>query len=383
MLRVAGAGLGLPVGQAIYPTNELPNIPYGTNGNRVSLAPGQSFQIPAGDFFIDLGKYSILEFQDPTETGTWSQSAAVWKPLRTTRWSGYFRSDGQNYRISNLLGCAVSAYVQQKGSSYTQSSTTVTASTGNSTWSAVVGGGLSALTSIAVGAGYGLPPIVYIPPPPGPGVQASAVVSTLTNGVVKGFTIINEGAGYTAAPTVTLLPNPYDPNIYNNTAITTATAKFKTVSSGDIRAIFCTNPGAAVANTMTLSITSTLGSGAVATPNFLETVSKLSVVTAGTGAAANAITNAGMTTIGGIPTANTASVVTETFLPRPLQATFAITGNMKIGAATIIDGGMFLMTGTAKPEGFLMSYPAAVFTTNPSITVKLGSANDTIIVQPM
>ena len=70
---------------------------------------------------------------------------------------------------------------------------------------------ISAITCSVVGAGYGVAPIVYIPAPPGPGVQATAI-ATISNGAVNGFTITNQGAGYTTVPTVSILPNPFDPN---------------------------------------------------------------------------------------------------------------------------------------------------------------------------
>ena len=85
MLGGAGIGLGLR----------------GKLNNAVSLPPGGTYIIPAGNYQISLGAYTELQFLDPV-TGIW----------RTQMWPGemgQFACDGANQRLANLTGCPVAA----------------------------------------------------------------------------------------------------------------------------------------------------------------------------------------------------------------------------------------------------------------------------------
>mgnify|MGYP001611893250 FL=1 len=62
--RIAGPGLGLPLPQQLYPT-ALYNMPPDAATNRIALAPGDTLPIPAGDWFVNLGQYCVLQFLDP------------------------------------------------------------------------------------------------------------------------------------------------------------------------------------------------------------------------------------------------------------------------------------------------------------------------------
>ena len=305
MQRIGGAGIPLPPAQQLYPANlTTQGTPFNPATNEVCLNAGQSIQIPAGDWIIDLGKYSILEWQDPERSGvvgggtSISQTAGVWTPIRTQRGTFQLRSDGINFRISNLLGCPVSATVTTKGSSYVQSTTTVTPSSGLSTWQPIVGGWLGDITStqITPGSGYGLPPVVVIAEPPAPGVPATAYATLSgTSGTVATIAFTNRGAGYTSVPVITLLPSPFDPQA---ATVTAATAIANTSGAGAIAAILCTNPGGPVSS-LTLTIAG-VGTQAVATANLLTTVTALTVSAAQqfTGTATNytfTITGTGLT----------------------------------------------------------------------------------------
>lgn len=125
--RIAGPGLGLPLAQALYPAN-LANGPYSADTNRVALAPGDTLPIPAGEWFVNLGQYCVLQFLDPTNN--------TWQMGTNAAWQGghkFVVSDGFNVRVANLLGCPVSASVTSYGSNYVQATTTITATPGNST----------------------------------------------------------------------------------------------------------------------------------------------------------------------------------------------------------------------------------------------------------
>ncbi len=381
--RVIGPGVTLPPAQALYPPNlTAGGVPYTAACNEISLAPGQSVQLPAGDFMVDLGKYSILQYQDPTNFANISQTVGVWRTIRSQRGTWPVRSDGVNFRIANLTGCAVSAVVNQRGSNYVQATTTVTPSTGTSTWQAIVGGLIAHLTCSVVGANYGLAPLVFLSPPPSPGVQATAVAS-ISGGAINGFTVTNQGAGYITAPTVTILTSPFDTVLGGTTQITAAVAVADLTGSGTIGAVMCTNSGAPVANTMTLTVAGA-GTLAAVIPTFLTTLSTVSMTAFGSGT----ITGAMLTTIGGIPNTNVytnPAIENLDFIPRQAQVQLTITNGAASGVPTIIDGGMFLNTGTSTVSPIINSYPQNTSATPIAPTVQLiqGSANDTIIVQPL
>src|SRR5574337_628391 len=136
--NIAGPGQGLQLPQYLYPS-ELYNAPYDFSNNYQTLSPGDAIPVPAGTWFLQVGAYSCLQFLDPV-TATWRMVDAVrGQPF-------WFQSDGFNFRIANLTGCPVAAVVAGGGSSFAASTATITASTGGSTWQAIVGGSLSVST---------------------------------------------------------------------------------------------------------------------------------------------------------------------------------------------------------------------------------------------
>lgn len=372
--RVIGPGVTLPPAQTLYPANLWPyGVPYTPGANEMALAPGDSIQLPAGDFFIDLGKYSILEYMDPTQnTSTPTNIASAWRPLRTQRGTYQVRSDGNNYRISNLLGCPVGAIITVGGAAYVQASTTVTPSAGNSTWIPIVGGALDGISLTALGAGYGVAPLVMIPAPPSPGIAATAV-ATISGGALTGITITTQGAGYTSTPPVTILTNPYDPNFASITAATAAAhLSFGTAATGSLTGLICTNPGVPLTTSLTLTIGG-VGHSATATPSVLFTLSGLSFTALGSGT----ITGAALTTAGGVNSATDQYTNASGFIPRQAQVALALTGSV-VTTPTIIDGGMFI--GTFTP--IFQTY-GGVVTTTATVALTAGTANDVVVIQPM
>ena len=387
--RVIGAGITLPPPQATFPQGQIglayatgiSGDPYTPGQNEITLAAGQSVQIPAGDWIVQTGNYSQLQYLDPVNSGSSpTQTSGVWRIVQSARGSLIqVRSDGNNYRIANLTGCAVAAVVTTVGTGYT-SAPTVTASTGNSTWQAIIGGKLESLTVTALGSGYGVAPIVYIPAPPGPGVQATAI-ATISGGAINGFTITNQGAGYTTTPVVSILPSPFDPN---QSSIVQAQVLAALTNTTGVNAVLCTNNGAPVATSMTLSFTGGGGSSAAASPVFLNSITAITATSIGTGS----VTAAFLTTSGGVPTgnANTNPAVELTnFIPRQPLISFAIaSGNL--GAATIVDGGLFAATptlGVITTGGVQNGTPGYVVNLANATGGGLGGVNDTVFLQPM
>lgn len=253
MAILAGPGQGLPPPQALYP-NSLFTTSFTAPTNQVELQAGQALTVPAGTWIVGGGVVSALQWLDPV-SGQWTNMTEI-----GAAWAMQVRSDGFNYRIANLSGAASGATVSAPGTGYVQSTTVVNPDAGNSTWKAVVGGALGAVTMTAPGANYSIPPIVFVPAPPTPGVAATGIAA-VTGGAVTGVTWTNPGAGYSTPPKVLLIPSPYDPNLE---MIQNAAATVVLTGAGTVTAVLLQNAAAAQAAEPTLAIAGQ-GSGATAT----------------------------------------------------------------------------------------------------------------------
>jgi len=381
---LSGPSIGLPIAQNYYPS-ELQNAPYDPSSNRQSLAPGNSIVLPAGTFYVTLGSYCILQYLDPV-TGVWTMSSAA-------AWNGdtkYVKSDGFTTRIANLTNCPVSASITNYGAGgYVQSSTTITATGGTSTWLPIVGGQLAVLSITSIGAGYGVEPLVFIPPPPPAannangvgGIQASAY-AVIASGTVSAITFTNPGAGYPVAPIGVIVPSPFDPNL--STGITAATVTFSLVASGSITGVLCTNNGATLTSPTAITLTvNGAGTQATIVPNVMQTIITASL--AGTGLGQGTVTGM-VTSTGGAPSVGTITNSPEynhlAFRPRQAQITSAITAGGTIAAqlGTIIDGGLFMSTPTPIQLGG--GFGAAGSVVNNTITFTMGGVPDFVQIQP-
>ena len=386
---INGPGVGLPFPQNLYPS-ELNNAPPDTPGNRICLAAGDTLPIPAGHWFVNTGQYSMLQFLDPV-TNIWSMGP-------NAAWGGghqFVISDGFNVRVANLLGCPLSATVAAYGTgTYVQSTTTISAVPGNSTWVPIIGGALGGLSLIAAGAGYGVAPEVFIPPPPpasnnvnGVGGIPAAAYAVIASGTVSGVTFTNPGAGYPSGVTLVLVPSPTDPNL--SAGITNATISFSLVNAGSLTGALCTNPGAPLSNPNQFTLTVTgAGSSASLTGNVLQTVTAASV--SGTGLGYGTL-SALLTTVGGVPSAGSISLNPDgnglAWRPRPAQiglATTGATGSLALQVGTIYDGGLFLTS--AAPSFVIATNPVTsgslVSVTGATIALTMGSRADIVTIQP-
>jgi hypothetical protein len=372
-ILISGPGVGLPPPQNLYPAY-LSAAPYEASTNYIALSGGDVQTIPAGRWWVDLGAYSVLQYLDPV-TGVWrSFSSARSQPLQVV-------SDGFTRRVANLTGCPIGAIVNNGGSAFAASTATITANVGGSLWTAIVGGSLSVSTISVAGSGYSVAPLVYIPAPPNPGVQAVAY-ATLTGTSVTGVTLSNVGAGYLSAPTAVILPNPVDPNAGS---VTTAsvTLILNAAESGAITGALCTYNGAPLATISALTLTAAGGSGTGATinPVVLQTVTSASVVAGGGGWGVVAVP-AKVTTAGGQPTITSAignpSIELTGFKPRDANIAVTTSSAGAISAPVVIDGGLFANTPTPViiPGG-------TVPTTLASVALTMGSLVDTVTLQPL
>lgn len=371
---MAGSGIPLQSPQNLYPT-ELANVSYDMGNNLLTLPPGGALALPRGAFLVETGPYSFLQFNDPV-TGIWRGHNAF-----GPRGVQVVHSDGTNVRVANLLGCPVGGVVTNAGSAYVQATTIITPSVGNSVWQPIVGGKLTAVSSItAAGAGFTVQPFVFIPDPPFPGVPATAY-ATLSSGTVGGVTILNSGGGYTGtALTGLLLPDPTDPNI---NSITPGTVVFTVGGSGSLVAALCTNPGQPIAaasiNTMSLSITGA-GSAAAVSPVLPQTVTTVAISGGGTGYG-NAL-NSKLTSAGGRNTASDAvtnpAMSFTGFLPRAVDGYLTSNAGGTLTASTVYDSGLF----TAAPTPIVI--PASgLALSGATVTFTMGTVNDNVLIQPL
>lgn len=370
--RQSGPGMLLP---SLFPIlNRLsvtnPNPLQGAGP--VSLPAGAVELIPAGQWHVLPGPYSFAQVKDPV--------SGLWRTLGT-RQEGLkaILSDGVNFRIANLSGCAVGAFITNVGSAYT-SAPTVTASAGSSTWRAIVGGAINSTVAITTaGSGYTYPPILLIDPPPAGGVQATAIC-TLSAGVINAVTVINQGAGYTTAPSITVLPDPRDTGAIV-TGVLTVNATL--AGSGTVTAIVCTDHGTPLTSVPTLTISGGGGSSAAATVVMCFTVTAFTVAVngAGYGNAQPMLVLSG----GGIVAGTAGAVVNPSIGPgmfTPRQASISATstagGIIQTTGAVVNDGGLF----QAVPTLFVLAGGTGLATTTAGATATVGGVTDTSQIYP-
>lgn len=256
---ISGPGLGLTPPQALYPAS-LYNAPYTAPTNQFDLKPAATLVIPAGRWIVSTAAtVCAIQWMNPV-TQQWTNLLGPGAAIAAS-----IKSDGFNWRVANLSDSWYGALITGAGTNYVQATTTVTAGTGNSTWQPVIGGALGAFTVTAGGAGYSMPPNVFIPYPPYPGIPATAY-ATLTLAAVTSITIDQAGAGYLTAPPVVLVPNPFDPNYLNGSITANATATVALTGAGTLTGLLLVNAGQALTTAPTLTVNGA-GSSATATTN--------------------------------------------------------------------------------------------------------------------
>jgi len=360
MPKIRGSGLFVGLGALL------------TDGE--TLAAGNARILPAGELVVSLGRYSFLQIYDPVTT--------TWKIIpRTNDGMTFVDSDGANYRIINMSGCAVGAMVTNHGSSYA-TTTTVTSSAGNSLWKPVIGGMVAtSQTVVSGGSGYTYPPRVVIPAPAAPGIPATGHC-TLSGGVVNSLVIDNQGGGYVGTVLAMFVTDPRDPS----TTIVPATAVTLTLTgTGQIAGIFCLDPGSAVTSVPTLTITDPTGAGssgaATALMNF--SVTGYTVSGGGSFAAGTFITSSGgvLTTS---PANTNPAIEANIIVPRPCKLIPALSAGAIVASATTAPtvedwGAGFQLAPTLVPVDGKGLATTAVTT----VTATVGGQTDFIWVQPL
>lgn len=372
--RQGGAGMAL-TRFPLYPQNAfaLTNTnSFNTNVNELALGSGETFVLPAGQWQVTPGPYSFVQQKD--------QITGIWRSIsQTPNVSRYVMSDGANFRVANLTGCALGAYITNVGSGYT-SAPTVSASAGSSTWVAIVGGAINTTVTITTaGAGYSHKPMLIVEPPQSSqGVQATAVC-TVSAGAINAVTVIDQGAGYTTAPRITIVPDPRD-TVTTQAVLTTALT-----GSGTITAILCTDHGTPLTSVPTLTISGGGGASGAATVVMCFTATGFTVDNGGAvygNAQPFLVTAAGGRVAGAAGAVVNPTVGVGLLNPRTafITGTSTAGGAVTATGAVIQDGGLF----AAVPTGFVTAAgTAALPTTTAIVTVTVGGVSDLSLVQPI
>jgi len=368
--RLGGAGIGLTVQQGLVPNfSGNPPVTIGLT-NTIQLAAAEIWNLPAGTYMVIPGPYTSIQFLDPV-SGTW----------RTINADNAIRpevldSDGGNFRIANLTGTPVGALITNAGSALTNGfgTVTITPSGGASVWQSVVGGSInSSVTITAAGSGYLFPPILIIDAPPAGGIQATAT-ATISAGAINAVTVVNQGAGYSTAPRITLVNDARD--TVGGGGVLTVNATL--AGSGILTAMYPTNPGNAVTAVPTFTFSPASTIAATAAMNFVCTGL---TITGGGVAVPNGsflLVNSGALT--GSRAANTAGPIADFLLTQErmgiIQPTIA--GNVITATGVIIDNGFGFQ---AVPTVGLVSSTGVAPTTGTNITATVGGITDTSYVQ--
>lgn len=258
---IAGPGIGLPYPYSPYPP-VIPGVSASVWSNKFFLPRATVWTIPPGRWAIFTGSHSYVQILDPV-TNTWVPIVASQTYLEVN-------SDGVNYRLANLSGTPqAQATVTAAGTGYVQSSTTVTATPGGSTWAPIVDGNVASVTvgtdknGVAGGTNFTLVPLLVVQAPPAGGIQATAL-AVLSAGAIASVTVEAAGAGYTnGAPGITVIPNPNDPNAGIIT-IPALTAVLGVAGTGAITGILLTYQGTSQGSAPTLTVNG-VGASATAT----------------------------------------------------------------------------------------------------------------------
>lgn len=319
--------------------------------NEVALSSGQLYNIPSGQYYLQLGLYTFLQ--------VWDAGSNIWRNFTCPAQANLFpvTSDGTNVRLANMTGCMMGAVVTNGGTGYTNgiypagtgagtaASPLVTVSAGGGTAVAtcnmIIGGSISTTAVIGTaGTGYTRAPILVVSPPPAGGVQAT-MYTTVSGGVPATPTVTNAGAGYTTAPTVTVVRSPDD----TTGASLVVTTTLDTAQSGKLVALTMANNGAAMTSVPTFTFApnpATVAATAIMCFAITTGAAQTNATHMGTGNIGFAL---GALTAGSNTTTNPA-ITTGLFTPRLAMTAFNTTST---GGVTFLDGGLhqIIPTGIA------------------------------------
>jgi hypothetical protein len=357
----------------------------------LTLPAGAIYVPPAGQYLVNLGTYSMVQWYDPI--------SLIWRPNHTPLQSDMqmVSFDGYNQRIVNLTGCIIGAYLTNGGSGYPNGIypagtpqtgsyvvATTTAGVGTATFNVIVGGCINTVVTITTaGVGYNNPPDLVFSDPPTGGVKASAI-ATVSGGAISGVTVINQGAGYTTAPTITVTPNPVDVTAPGQTNVGTPAVLTTTLTnSGRVTAVTIANVGNGYTAVPTITFTASAGTVAAATAIPCFTVTG---VTAPGGGSANQ--TAAMLWLQSTPlsAAKTNAPVNPQseqglFTPRIGQCSATLTAGVA-SAIAVQDGGLHQVAAASILQLVSSAWATAAPTSSINGTLATGGSTDTALLIP-
>lgn len=244
-----------------YITRQVTTLP-------LTLSPGQVFVLPAGQWMVNAGRYTLCQWYD-TNSGRWRSYGN--QPGQQTTIS----SDGVNFRIANLTGCPVAAIINNVGAGNATNgynTVGVTISGGNSTWGTLVGGSVNTTVIFGTNNGnYSMTPIPVWTPAANqtyPFIPPTFCCNiTLSNNGLNGCNVINAGAGLTGAGTLTFIQQQGDTNPGGANPTLNATL----TNSGNLTALWPLTPGTGVTAVPTFTFNVGGGMAANAIMNFCVT----------------------------------------------------------------------------------------------------------------
>ncbi len=348
----------------------------------ISLPTGGLYLLPSGQYVVQPGQYTFVQYFDAQRN--------TWRNMNTPVLGGgsvLVTSDGSNARLANLTGTVVGAIVTTGGSGYTNGIYTpsqqlgtlaapkVTVAAGGGTnvalLNVIVGGCINSTIAITKGgSNYQYPPILVIDPPPLGGIQATAIVATVTAGAIAAVTVINQGAGYTSAPGVTIVNDPRD---------TTGTGGVLTVNStltlsGQITALTSSDPGAGMTSVPALTFTPASTTAATAIMCW--------TCTAVTWATPNHSSNGNFglinsTVVAGSNTSTNPAITTGLFVPRLGYTAMSTTGSPT--TTVVVDGGLHQIV----PNAVLVNNSDGTINAATTTTISQGGTTDTSYLLPL
>jgi hypothetical protein len=179
-------------------------------GAVIALASGQAYYPPQGNYLVETGDVTVLQWYDPQNN--------MWRTYCQSGELTTFSTDGGNYRLVNMSGCIVGASITNAGSGGVngigpvQTGTTLTFAAGGTGAGltaqgyAIVGGSVPVPTINNGGSGFLVPPLIFCDPPPQGGVQATFTATISAGGVITAINQVNAGAGYTSIPQFYVVP---------------------------------------------------------------------------------------------------------------------------------------------------------------------------------
>src|SRR5262252_927178 len=169
-------------------------FPFPPNTLVIELGGGGAYYLPPGNWLVSTGFVTVLQWFNPLNE-QWVGTIPSTDPT-------YLSSDGANYRLVNMSGIVQAANITNAGSGGTNgigaAATGVSVSFGAAPANGqaasaypIVGGALSSPTITQVGTGFVVPPLILIDPPPLGGIQAVAIATITTAGVLNAVSLIN------------------------------------------------------------------------------------------------------------------------------------------------------------------------------------------------